>query len=177
MTRGAIFSHEAYAQGKMIDHSGWTLPRKISPSDIDAVIADGKKMLLLEFSSQHHNWNQLIHGQRRLYQDLIVVGQKQLWAVLLKHSVPKSRQIRSDEDIESFQLMLLNKKLEVITSDVIPCAHSDRWMRFVHAYFEDLNAAWKIVVEKPIEKYAQLVPVPVDDGRCPEDCFCPKCYS
>jgi len=52
--RGEIIAEQAYAQGKMLDHSGWTgfLPRNITPSDIDMVIANGQSMMLIEWSSR-----------------------------------------------------------------------------------------------------------------------------
>ena len=103
--RGDIFSTPAYAQGKMLDHSGWKLPRNITPSDVDMVIDNDGSIIYGELSSWCSHWAGIKEGQRRLYQNAIRDGKH--CAVLCRHSVKpeERRQIDTCYDIESFEAM------------------------------------------------------------------------
>ncbi len=133
---GSIHSKNAYAQGKMLDHSAWLkdepLPRGITPSDIDMVIDDNGAMLFNELSSRHHRWHELSTGQRRLYEGLIF--QTQHCAVLCKHSVPpaEEREINTRTDIDNFQVMLWQPSGLFFTE----VFHGNsRWQQFVASWF------------------------------------------
>src|SRR5687768_15001960 len=104
MSRGAIYNEQAYAQGKMLDHSEWKLlPRKITPSDIDMCFDNRGWLLLCELSSKTPNWSDIPKGQFWLYKSM--TAKSRTIAALLKHNV-KDRQIDTLNDIQSFQVML-----------------------------------------------------------------------
>lgn len=129
MTRGAIYAEQAYAQGKMLNNSAWNgmLPRNITPSDIDLVFDNNGWQLLCELSSQTSNWAELKRGQRLLYQGLTI--KHRTIGVLLKHSVPKDRQIDTLKDIDSFQVMISGGRITEIFG-------GERWQRFVEQFYE-----------------------------------------
>lgn len=101
--RGAVYAEDAYAQGKMLDNSSWSLPRSITPSDFDCIFDNGGCLVLAEFSSSCRLWAELSRGQRLAYMSAIS-GTSHL-AALCKHSVPKTRQINTRNDVDSFQAM------------------------------------------------------------------------
>lgn len=103
--RGKVYAPDAYAQGKMLDHSGWAgrLPRRITPSDVDMVIDNAGSIIYGELSSRTDVWTQIEYGQRLMYWD-IIRGTSNI-AVLLKHSVPKTEMVRTDCDIKTFSIM------------------------------------------------------------------------
>lgn len=113
---GRIIVEQAYAQGKMLDHSGWDLPRG-SLSDMDAIVTqhgiiqnstfmdNNGRMLFIEFSSKHKHWAYLDEGQRRGYASIVRIGKGQVFAALAYHQVPINKQIKSAVDVISYQLM------------------------------------------------------------------------
>lgn len=135
--RGAIRSTEAYALGKMLDHSGWQrgdkLVRLITPSDIDACWDNKGHVLFAEFSSQHSQWDQIAGGQRWLYESCVKSGPH--CAVLCKHSVSAAagRPINSRDDIESFHPMIYDHGL--VFGKVVET--NEWWQRFVGMWFDD----------------------------------------
>ena len=147
--RGGIRNVEAYARGKMLDHSSWQkgikLPRSVTPSDIDIVFDNAGWLLHCEVSSKHTRWEELAKeakGQALLYENLIF--QTSNCAALCRHSVPLSerRAINSREDINAFQLMLYAPRSGVVYSPVYK--GGARWNDFVHSWFgqpKDLHAA------------------------------------
>lgn len=137
MTRGAICHQQAYAQGKMLDHSGWSglLERKITPSDIDMVVESGGYFVFAELSSRYASWREISIGQRRLYHSLIVNNPGRHVCVLLKHSVKSSRQIRTDKDIDSASLWAMDRQAEGrIDEFFVSLENCERWRRML-AFF------------------------------------------
>ena len=120
--RGSIISQEAYARGKMLDHSAWrnTLPRNITPSDIDMVIDNNGIILMIELSSKTDRWHLLSRGQRLLYENIVWAGQGNIKAALaLIHPEPPDKQIDTVNDIISFSVMC-RKHDEIVRSPSFP---------------------------------------------------------
>jgi hypothetical protein len=151
--RGAIRNEDAYALGKMLDHSAWLkgdriLPRNITGSDLDVVFNRGAqgefhpvaaifdnngRSILAEFSSSDTLWRFLPTGQRWLYETL-ATGVPHI-AVLCHHKVKleDNRPICSRLDVISYQPMFYDFGL--IVGDL---RHgNDRWQDFVFAWFAD----------------------------------------
>lgn len=108
---GAIYALEAYAQGKLLDHSGWygILPRRITPSDIDMIIANGQRFLFVELKSCISTWDKLERGQLKLYEDLVLAGRGNSFAALAKHKQPaEGKHIDTVNDIIEFSWMWLD---------------------------------------------------------------------
>lgn len=109
---GEIYSAEAYAQGKMLDHSSWqdhpTLPRGITPSDIDVVFDNAGNVLFVELSSSTAKWADLAFGQRRVYE--AVIWETKHCAIVCRHNVSlqDGRRIDSRQDIIACQPMLFD---------------------------------------------------------------------
>lgn len=133
-TQGEIMCEMAYAQGKMLNNSGWygVLPRNITPSDIDMVIDNNGDCLFCEISRHNNEWTQLGPGQLWLYKNMIDFSRS--IAVLWKHSVPQDEQIDTFTMCDSFQVMYggqgegfhLTKQFK-----------GGRWVDFVKAWFND----------------------------------------
>ena len=102
--RGAILVEQAYAQGKMLDHSSWRLVRGISPSDIDFVIESGGNFGFVEFSKHFKSIEQLNHGQKLLYERLISRIHKSDFVGLAYHNVPEERSIDTCRDVISAEI-------------------------------------------------------------------------
>ena len=136
--RGDIFSTPAYAQGKMLDHSGWKLPRNITPSDVDMVIDNDGSIIYGELSSWCSHWAGIKEGQRRLYQNAIRDGKH--CAVLCRHSVKpeERRQIDTCYDIESFEAMFWD--FGPVCSGVLD--GNDGWQWFVRKWIEPGGPIW-----------------------------------
>lgn len=134
MSRGSIFVEDAYAQGKMLDHSGWdgALTRAITPSDIDMAFDASGKIIFVELSSSCVEWRQIDTGQRLLYERAIT-GTLHC-ACLCKHAVPISQQINSRNDVMSFQIMIWNQG--PIYS---PIVSGNKWAGFVERWVNTDN--------------------------------------
>ena len=102
--RGAILVEQAYAQGKMLDHTSWRLVRGISPSDIDFVIESGGNFGFVEFSKHFKSIEQLNHGQKLLYERLISRIHKSDFVGLAYHNVPEERSIDTCRDVISAEI-------------------------------------------------------------------------
>ena len=102
--RGAILVEQAYAQGKMLDHTSWRLVRGISPSDIDFVIESGGNFGFVEFSKNFKSIEQLNHGQKLLYERLISRLRKSDFVGLAYHNVPEERSIDTCRDVISAEI-------------------------------------------------------------------------
>jgi hypothetical protein len=153
MARGSILQTEAYALGKMLDHSSWQyghgLPRLVTPSDIDAVFDNKGHVLFMELSSSCREWSQLKTGQRLLYQNMIAGTHHA--AALCKHGVSpdQERPINSRHDIGSFQLMLHYRQTGFVVTPFFD--QPEAWERFVFAWFGVPGA----IRESLIAKYAK----------------------
>lgn len=97
---GAIICRERYAQGKMLDHSGWRLARGVTPSDIDFVVESYGCFLWAELTRNGCDWSSLKTGQRVLYDSLAKIPGNHV-VCLARHSVPASRDIDTYEDIDA----------------------------------------------------------------------------
>ena len=145
---GGIYSREAYALGKMLDHSSWyreepKLPRRIRPSDIDypiipLVFDNNGWLLMCELSRHCSKWNELSTGQRWLYESVIAHTQK--FAVLCTHNVTpqEGRLINSRHDVQSFQIMLWD--WGYVFSPVI--LGNARWQHFVLDFYRSDRPAF-----------------------------------
>jgi hypothetical protein len=144
MRDGTILHEQAYAQGKMLDHSGWSgkLPRKITPSDIDFVFDNRGSFLFGELTKDDLGWAGLNTGQQMLYQHLL---NGTSWiAVLCHHSVPSDRQIDTYADIDSFIPMIwANGKMYQAERFV----GVERWQKFVISWFDDPLKIYKWLCE------------------------------
>jgi hypothetical protein len=134
--RGSILCETAYAQGKMIDHSKWQLPRKISLSDVDAVIDNRGWFLLIEFTSCCTMWNELPYGQATLYRNLVKGLKGKAVAVLCRHNVPSNRSICSMNDVWCFSPMTRNVEYKP-KRNINNC-----WVDFVNSLFKKGTDAW-----------------------------------
>lgn len=131
---GKILYEEAYAQGKMLDHSSWKLPRGCTPSDVDMYFDNDGRLILAELSSKYTRWTDLDVGQWRGYRALI--HSTEHVAILLKHAVPKSRKINTRNDIQHYQLMMWRDGF--YTSNVYS---GSSWPQFVELWFEKPDQA------------------------------------
>ena len=102
-TPGGIRCPEAYAQGKMLDHSWWSgrMRGKITPSDIDMVVESYGHALFCEISRDHETLDDLPTGQRILLQTLARLAGGHC-VVLLRHGLfSLSKPIDTANDIMS----------------------------------------------------------------------------
>jgi len=97
---GRILSEAAYAQGKMLDHSGWKLARKITPMDIDMVVESNGCFLCVELKKGGAHYKTLSIGQRRAFKALLAQSDNNL-LVLAGHEVGSDRAIDTLHDISS----------------------------------------------------------------------------
>lgn len=114
--KGSILVEEAYAAGKMLDHSGWhgVLPRNGTPSDVDMTISTSQidmavdnngVILIVELSTRTDKWHELNTGQRLLYENMVWAGQGNIKAALC-HIIPApEKQIDTVNDVVSFSVM------------------------------------------------------------------------
>ncbi|WP_417848383.1 hypothetical protein [Thalassoglobus sp.] len=114
-TKGKIYSREAYAQAKMLDHSLWygVLPRNITPSDIDMIIDNDGLILFVEFSSKTASWHTLksfSYGQWKCHRNLVFNGQGKQFSALCKIKPKPDEDINSMTDIIEFSLMTYDKE-------------------------------------------------------------------
>ena len=138
--RGEIYCEDAYAQGKMLDHSSWNLPRNITPSDIDMCFDNNGNIIACEISSNVQEWTKLQRGQFLLYFNFIGPLSKHI-AVLCYHNVDKKLKINTLNDIISFQIMI-RKNDEVLYT---PIYGSSRWEKFIKSWYNDSNKLRKSI--------------------------------
>lgn len=112
MNRGAIRAKEAYALGKMLEHSSWArgekrLPRNITPSDFDMVFDNYGSILYCELTTSLEEWTQTDIGQRGAYMAAVWKGERHC-AALCRHTVKleDGRDIDTRNDICSFQPLI-----------------------------------------------------------------------
>lgn len=139
MSTGAIVSEEAYALGKMLDHTAWrrgdrVLPRGITGSDIDFILDNAGYEIIGELSKVSNEWKEISNGQRRVYEGLVKWGAPHV-AVLCRHDVNlnERRAISPKLDVISFQPMLCNHGLvvgRVYEGNAL-------WQAFVASWFND----------------------------------------
>lgn len=133
--KGEIYSLEAYARGKLLDHSGWceVLPRGITPSDIDFVMDNNGRVLLGELNSRSCEWSLLPFGQRKVYESLVGAGAGNIVAVCCQHAIPsEGEKINTVTDVLRFQWLYLNREGYVVPSRV---CDGSLWVRFVYNWF------------------------------------------
>jgi hypothetical protein len=138
---GKILSVEAYAQGKMLDHSGWILARGITPSDIDFFVESSGCFLFAEFSRDCNSIDCLSRGQELAYTRLARRPNADAVAVC-RHSVPKDRQIDTALDVESCTVyfasgtksVLLNNEQwqQLVTKWALNPADANKWLESQH---------------------------------------------
>ena len=137
---------EAYALGKMLDHSGWNglLRNHITPSDIDmpgvTFAFDNKGAIIFaDLSRSYTSWDKTLIGQRQLYEALAKYGPH--CSVLCKHSVaPQTgKKINTLRDIEQFQVMVWD--FEPVLSPIYDGAW---WQQFVILWVNNQTGPSKI---------------------------------
>lgn len=181
---GRILCEQAYAQGKMLDSSGWQgLPRGITPSDIDLTFDNEGRILFTEFARHHTEWSELNKGQQILYRNIVSGSNGMFMAALAKHSVDAERAIKTSEDVESFQPMFL-AGCEAFgkTVYVSKVWAGDMWKSFVRKWFEDPGYVYRRLLQEECEVFGTVKtvqfrqPVAVQKAEPhPLDCFCPDC--
>jgi len=173
--RGSIYAEEAYALGKMLDHSSWQhprpgdepLPRRITPSDIDMTATGGMlsavpivfdnrgKIVLGELSSHAREWHELNPGQRWTYESLL--NSSPHCAVLCHHSVrtEERRLIDTRYDIDSFQVRINDHG--IITLPVVRGNKANKaWQRFVLGWYRDPVMMRRILIAWHVKKHMAL---------------------
>jgi hypothetical protein len=159
--RGEIHSPEAYARGKMLDHSGWAfLPRNITPSDLDMVMAEEAgadfhmvpmvidndcrgRILLVELSSYTADWEKIPAGQFLLYQNLVKAGRGVITAALAAFVTPNpGQQIDTLKDICSFSVLFIKGGMRYTYGPIT----GHKWRPFVTWWFQggDLKMGNKV---------------------------------
>lgn len=116
---------QAYAQGKMLDSSGWNglLARGITPSDIDWFVESSGCYLFAEFSRDCVDIDCLSRGQQLAYTRLSRRPNGDAVAVC-KHSVPTTRAIDTKLDVEACTVYFASG-----TKSVLLC--NDQWQQLV----------------------------------------------
>ena len=142
--RGAIHAEQAYALGKMLDHSSWQkgdrrLPRNITASDLDMpsvpMVFDNRgRMIFCELSRTRTAWSNLQFGQRFLYENLL--NGTPHCAVLCCHEIDaeQGRRIDSRHDITAFQMMVADVG-GIATWKTIK--GNNHWQDFVFSWMEN----------------------------------------
>jgi len=97
---------------------------------VDVVFDNDGAMILAEFSSQHRTWAALDTGQRIMYENLIKSTDS--IACVCHHNVPITEQIRSDRDVEEFQVMFAVGP-QLFISTVFP---GKKWRNLVTGWFD-----------------------------------------
>lgn len=132
--KGKIYCREAYAQAKMLDHSGWNgvLPRGITPSDIDMVIDNEGLVLFVEFSSKTASWHTLkskSYGQWKLHRNLVWNGRGTQFSALCHLQPEPDKDINSMTDVIEFSLMLYDSKQDDVRESKVWTG--DNWLAAV----------------------------------------------
>lgn len=148
---GDIFCEEAYALGKMLDHSSWAigekvLPRGITPSDFDLVFDNNGCVLFCELSSGASEWGEVSTGQCLTYKAAIRKGVH--CAVLCTHDVKVEygRKIDTREDIISFQVMTFGWGSFWVSRVV----EGSAWPNFVFAWYRNPDGLRGHVLERSV---------------------------
>jgi len=139
-TPGGIRCPEAYAQGKMLDHSWWSgqMRGKITPSDIDMVVESYGCALFCEISRDHETLDDLATGQRILLQTLARLAGGHC-VVLLRHGLfSLSKPIDTANDIMSATVYF-----DAGTSSVV--LDGSEWREFA--------VAWTFNSRSAVEKF------------------------
>jgi hypothetical protein len=102
-TPGGIRCPEAYAQGKMLDHSWWygQMARGITPSDIDMVIESYGCFLFCELSRSTNSLYELSRGQRLMLVALSRIQGVHAVAILRHELFSQSKAVCTATDIVS----------------------------------------------------------------------------
>lgn len=102
-TPGGIRCPEAYARGKMLDHSWWAgkMRGRITPSDIDMVVESYGCVMFCEISRDHDRLEFLSRGQRILLRWLAKLNGCHCVALLRHGLFSHSRPIDTANDILS----------------------------------------------------------------------------
>lgn len=101
-TPGGIRCPEAYAQGKMLDHSWWfgNMRGKITPSDIDMVVESYGCFLWCELSRDAESIAELSRGQRIMLTNLSRIPGVHCVAVLRHGLLSQSKAIDTAMDVQ-----------------------------------------------------------------------------
>jgi len=135
---GAIICREAYAQGKMLDHSSWELDRGVTPSDIDMVVESYGCFLFAELTKNGCDWSNLKTGQRILYESLSKIPGNHI-VCLARHSVPSGEQIDTYQDIEAAAIRWACGTKSLVVDSQHWRVLVTEWVRRPHAVIGWLN--------------------------------------
>lgn len=148
---GRIICEVAYAQGKMLDSSGWNgvLARGITPSDIDWFVESSGMYLFAEFSRECVSMDCLSRGQELAYTRLARRANGDLVAIC-KHSVPTDRRIDTMLDVEACgvhfaagtkSVLLCNDQWQQLVKKwAANPADATRWLESLHDAIELMNS-------------------------------------
>ena len=153
--RGVVLSEDAYAQGKMLDHSEWfgRLPRGSTPSDIDMVYDNASKVLYCELNRNFEHWMQVNRAQRWMYENILIGSEN--CSVLLRHDVGIDRKIKTASDIISFHPIVWSNNF-IIASRIF--YGSSHWQRFVYYWSKTPNATRAYILRDCAEKWLANCP-------------------
>lgn len=147
--RGDIHCLPAYAQAKMLNHSGWPafLDRNQSPMDFDFVFNDryAFKNLYCELDRNNDRWCLIDPNKSQPYKDAIRKGEH--CAIVCCHNVPLEREIDTFRDITSFQVMVFDLcafRVSRVIEGVEP------WQAFVRQWFKNPDGLRGVVIEKSV---------------------------
>jgi len=114
-SNGRIMVEEAYAQGKMIDHSSWVLDRGCNFCDVDMLL-DSKGCCFWCFLERTKNRKTLSKGQRIVFDTLSNLNGYHIAAVL-RHSVDVKERINSRFDIQEAEVWFDRGQRQVLLNN------------------------------------------------------------
>ena len=155
--RGSIQSEEAYAQGKMLDHSSWSLPRNITPSDVDFHFDANGRILYCELSSHNRLWSDLKDGQCRSYKNM--VKNSRHCAVLCLHDVKLPNKINTTTDIIGFSPMIWHSGHWWFGPFL---EGNPRWQTFVQKWIKETDHIFEFLIKRDVREIKPAATPPTD---------------
>lgn len=108
------------------------MPRNITPSDIDMVVTeDGvitslaatithsrrRRIVQFEYTKSSPYWGKVPTGQHKTHEDYVLAGEGRITAICAYHRTPTGEDIRSLENVLSFQVMTAKHDAETDSWD------------------------------------------------------------
>ncbi len=145
--KGSIIAEQAYAQGKMLDHSSWPIsPSGRTFSDIDAVYDHKGLLIFVEFARSNFpmTWDSISTGQRWMYQSALANKRGSI-AILANHNVPSDQQIDTMKDVTHASAMSHDFKIETPLNN-------KQWVQVVTTWDLSPQAARDVITKIHAEK-------------------------